>query len=120
VNLRTAAPSAIRVIRFTRRIALQCMAGDSRLLEWAVCDTIANGSRRSMGRRGAGGGAIVRFERTFTLAANGEIHPGARKAKVAVVGELARDGCVALRLLVPAGGAKIWNELGFLNRAGSK
>jgi hypothetical protein len=96
------------------------MAGDTRLLEWVVCDTIANGSRRSMGRRGAGGGAVVRFERTFPLVFRGEIPPGARKATVAVLAELARDGCVALRLLAPAGGAKIWNELGFLNRAGSK
>ncbi len=73
-----------------------------------------------MGRRGATGGAVVRFERTFALAANGEVPTGAGKATVAVVGELDRDGCIALRLIVPADRAKIWNELGFLNRAVSK
>ena len=110
---------AIRLIRFTRLLARQCAAGDARLAEWAVCDTIANGSRWTTGRRGAGGGPIIRFERTFARAA---VLRMARRARdrVAVLGELVRHGCVALRLLAPAPGARIWGDAGFLNRAGSK
>jgi hypothetical protein len=120
VTPRTRAASPIQVIRFSRRIALQCSSGDSRLADWVVCDTIVNGSRRLAGRRGRNGGEIVRFERTFSPAARGGTLPGAADATVAVLGELARDGCIALRVLAPAGGAKIWDEVGFLNRAGSK
>jgi|GEM_PF-1148801 len=112
---------AIRLIRFTRHLARQCAAGDARLAEWAVCDAIANGSRRPTGRRGAGGGPIIRFERTFAQAAVPRAHARRRGPTVAVLGELVRHGCVALRLLGPApGAARIWGDAGFLNRAGSK
>jgi hypothetical protein len=120
VTRRNPVKPAIRVIRFTRRIALQCAAGDARLLDRVVCDAIANGSRKPTGRRGKGGGAIVRFERSFPAAALRERSPGDGRARVAVLGELTRAGCVALRLIVPADGARIRGELGFLNRAGSK
>jgi len=112
---------AIRFIRFTRRIARQCSAKDARVRDWAVCDTIANGSRQPLGRRGIHGGAIVRFERTYLLASRGKIRPVFRKATVAVVAERIAHGCIALHLLSSATGrGKNWNDLGFLNRAGSK
>jgi len=112
---------AIRVIRFTRQIARQCSPVDGRLADWAVCDTIASGSRRPLGRRGVRGGAIVRFEKSFSDAAPGRTPPGARAATVAVLGELVGNRCTALRLLSPAAGrSKIWADLGFFNRAGSK
>jgi len=90
----------IRVIRFTTRLARECARGDARLAERAVCDAIANGSRRPTGRRGPGGGRIIRFEKTFGRAPDGGEAP--RPATVAVLGELVRGGCVALRLLTPA------------------
>ena len=110
--------AAIRVIRFTGRIERQCPRRDGRLADWVVCDTIANGSRRPSGRRGEAGGAIVRFERTFSP---GKTVPGRRAVTVAVLGELVRHSCTALQLLSPAARrSKIWGDLGFLNRAGSK
>ncbi|MGA2016040.1 MAG: hypothetical protein ABSH26_03735 [Opitutaceae bacterium] len=113
--------SAIRVIRFTRLVARQCATGDPRLAERAVCDAIANGSRRPTGRRGAGGGPVIVFERTLALIPGGKAPSGRRGATVAVLGELARGACTALRLLRPApGGARIWTDAGFLNRASSK
>jgi hypothetical protein len=114
--------SDIRFIRFSRRIARECSAGNPRLPELAVCDTIANGSRRSTGRRGARGGAIVRFERDYSPAPRANKGPRRpRTATVAVLAELVPHGCVALRLISPAPGRGInWNDLGFLNRAGSK
>jgi hypothetical protein len=107
---------AIRVIRFTSLVARQCSRGDPRLAERAVCDAIANGSRRPTGRRGPLGGPIIRFEGTPANA------PAGRRAKtVAVLGELFSGGCVALRVLRPSpGAARIWWGAGFLNRAGSK
>lgn len=105
----------ISVIRFTRRLTGQCPRQRSRLFDWVVCDTIVNGARFRVGRRGTRRGIVVRFERTF---------PGARPdqdAIVQVLGELTRGGCFALQLLLPARNAgKIWDNSGFLNRAGSK
>ena len=102
----------IGVIRFTRRIASQCSRPGSRIPDWIVCDTIANGSRRRIGRRGTRGGTLIRFERT---------HQGGRAATgttVVVLGELTRDGCHALRLLSPKHSRpKIWDNSGLLNRA---
>jgi hypothetical protein len=114
--------SDIRFIRFTRRIARECSAGNRRLAELAVCDTIANGTRLSTGRRGTRGGAIIRFERDFSPAPRAKRCPlRARKATVAVLAELVPHGCVALRLISTAPGRRInWNDLGFLNRAGAK
>lgn len=103
------------VIRFTRRIARQCSPGGSRIPDWVVCDTIANGSRHRAGRRGARGGTIIRFERAFPGG------PRGAATTVQVLGELTRDGCVALQLLFPGRiRRKIWDESGFLNRSGSK
>jgi hypothetical protein len=105
----------VGVIRFTRRIASQCSRDGRGLPDWIVCDTIANGSRRRVARRGTRGGTIVRFERIFAAAA------GDAEITVRVLGELTRKGCFALQLLLPTRiPKKIWEESGFLNRAGSK
>lgn len=105
----------IGVIRFTRRITRQCLRPESRVPDWAICDAIANGDHRRLGRRGTRGGALIQFERTF---------PGARGsagATVRVLGELTRKGCFALHLLPPfAVRKKISDKSGFLNRAFSK
>jgi hypothetical protein len=105
----------IGVILFTRRIARQCSSGLRGVPDWAVCDTIANGSRRRTGRRGTRGGTVIRFERTF---------PGGPKTAgttVRVLGELTREGCFALQLVFPAKSRrKIWDNLGFFNRPASK
>ena len=105
----------IGAIRFTRRIARQCSRAGSCIPDWVVCDAIANGSRRRLGRRGTRGGTLIRFERT---------HPGGWSgscATVVVLGELTRDGCHALQLLSPRRARrKIWDNSGLLNRAYSK
>jgi len=92
--------TAITVIRFSRRVARQCSAANSRLPDWLVCDTIANGARFATGLRGPGGGGVVRFERTFG--------PGLRGAlpTVRVLAEVAGGSCVALRLLPASGRGK--------------
>jgi hypothetical protein len=118
VTRRAPEETAIRVIRFAGRIARQCPRRSGRLADWVVCDTIANGSRLPSGRRGEAGGPIVRFERTY---ASGKARGGGRAVTVAVLGQLARHSCTALRLLSPATDrSKIWKDLGFLNRAVSK
>jgi hypothetical protein len=105
----------VGVIRFTRRIASQCPRDGQWIPDWVICDTIANGSRRRVARRGTRGGTVVRFERTFAGAA------GEGEITVRVLGELTRKGCFALQLLLPARiPKKIWKDSGFLNRAGSK
>jgi hypothetical protein len=107
---------AIRVIRFSRRLARQCGLPGVSLPDWVVCDTIANGSRSPYGRPGPGGGPLVRFEKTFRLRGAGRPSPTVR-----VLGELTRGGCVALRLASPVIAAgKIWAKSGFLNRPHSK
>jgi hypothetical protein len=97
---------AIRDIRFTRRIARQCSRWGVRVPEWVVCDTIANGSRKRMRRRGAFGGPVFRFERSYPLEIHGKASPGSFKGKVSVLGELTRRGCFALRILSPAKGGE--------------
>jgi hypothetical protein len=105
----------IGVIRFTRRIAGQCSPRRTGVPDWAVCDTIANGSRHPAGSRGARGGRLFRFERTFPGG------PGSAGITLHVLGELTRNGCFALQLLsAPRTRRKIWDESGFLNRTGSK
>lgn len=112
---------AVLVIRFTRRIARQCALKGSRLPDWVVCDTIANGSRQPAGGRGIRGGAVVRFEKAYPRDLRRKAPHGDRRRTVAVLGELTRNGCFALQLLLPRGGREIiWNDLGFLNRAGSE
>jgi hypothetical protein len=108
----------VGVIRFTRRIARQCAAGPSGVPDWVVCDTIANGSRRRVGRRGTRGGTVVLFQRAYS----GAIGPKRRApATVSVLGELTRKACFALQLVSPPPGrGKIWGNSGFLNRTGSK
>lgn len=93
----------IRVVHFTRRFARQCARQGRRLIDMAVCDTLANGSRRVVERRGSRGGPVILFEAR---------HPGkgARPA-VRVLGELTRDGCVALLLLSPLLPAKKTRQL---------
>jgi hypothetical protein len=87
----------------------------SRIPDWVVCDTIANGVRRRTRHRGSRGGTVIRFERTFTGAA------GEASATIRVLGELTRGGCFALELLSPARiPEEIWDNSGFLNRACSK
>jgi hypothetical protein len=90
-------------------MAAQCRSPAAGPPEWVVCDTIANGSREPVGRRGAEGGWLVRFEKTYLA------------ARVRVLGEMTPQGCFAVALLspVPSGG-KNWEESRFLNRAGSK
>jgi hypothetical protein len=83
--------------------------------DWVVCDTIANGSRRPTECSGIHGGAVVLFEKRFA-----DPRPGARKATVAVLGEVTPQGCYALRLVRPGRPGKIWAKSGFLNRAGPK
>ena len=105
----------IGVIRFTRRIVRQCSRAGWRIPDWVVCDAIANGSRRRLGRRGTRGGTLIRFERSY---------PGGRadsRATVVVLGELTRESCHALQLLSPKRARrKIWDNSGLLNRAYSK
>jgi len=106
---------AIRVIRFTRRIAVQCASGGARGPDHVVCDTIVNGSRRPTGMRGRLGGAIVLFEKAF---------PGtgrdAADTRIAVLCEVTSRCCFALRLKPGIPAEKIWAALGFLNRAQPK
>ncbi len=105
----------IAVVRFTRRIARQCSPGRSGIPDWAVCDTLANGKRLRVARRGTRGGTVFRFERTY---------PGGRGGAgttLCVLGELTRQGCFALQLLSPRRiPRKIWEDSGFFNRAGPK
>lgn len=90
--------AAISVIRFSRRIAGQCSANGSALPDWVVCDTIANGTRFPLGRRGPCGGMLVRFERTYAPgSANGPRRAAA--PTVRVLCEVAGASCVALQLL---------------------
>ena len=112
---------AICDIRFTRRIARQCSRSGVEVPEWAVCDAIANGARTDTGRRGSLGGPVVRFERTYPLNLRGLAPAGAFRGRVVVLGELFRRGCFALQLLSPARAREeIREDLGFLNRAGTK
>ena len=99
-------PPAVLVIRFTRRIARECGPQGSRLPDWVVCDTIANGTREAVGRRGAEGGWLFRFEKTYPA------------ARVRVLGEMTPQGCFAVALLSLAKGrGKNWEDSRFLNRA---
>jgi len=107
--------SAIRVIRFTELLAAQCACGGSPGPDRVVCDTIANGSRRATGRRGGLGGAIILFEKDFP-----RMGPAVQGARVAVLGEVTRRCCFALGLRRGSRPEKIWSDLGFLNRSGSK
>lgn len=102
----------VGVIRFTRRIARQSSRAGLSVPDWVVCDTVANGTRLRVGRRGTRGGTIIRFERTYP---GGRAGPG---TAVVVLGELTRDGCHALQLLSPKRARrKIWDNSGLLNRA---
>jgi hypothetical protein len=102
----------IRVIRFTEKIERQCALGGSRGPDRVVCDTIANGTRLQTDRRGRLGGAVILFEKAF---------PGtgrdALDARVAVLCEVTRQCCFALRLKPGVQPEKIWADMGFLNRA---
>jgi hypothetical protein len=120
VSLRPAAvPSrprhepAIRDIRFTRRIARQSSRWGVKVPEWVVCDTIANGSRKNTRQKGALGGSVIRFERSYPLELQGMASPGPFRGRVVVLGELIRQVCFALRLLSPTKGGKktgmIWD-----------
>ena len=94
------------LVRFTRRIERQRRVAGRPVPEWAVCDAIVNGSRAEMPGRGAHGGRVFRFERTYPA---GAAQPGANggfRGRVAVLGELKGRGCLALRLLAPARGGK--------------
>jgi hypothetical protein len=115
VTRRSSTRIAIRVIRFTAPFAGQCSAARIHLPDWVVCDTIANGSRRTTGLRGIHGGPILRFEKRFP-----GNRQGSGKSTVALLGEVTRMGCYTLRLLRPARPGKIWSETGFLNRAEPK
>lgn len=86
----------IRDVRFTRRIARQCSRRGRLLFDQAVCDAIANGSRRVVEPRGPGGGPVILFERPQPAGPGGQAG-----ATVRVLGELNGTGCVALLLLSP-------------------
>ena len=103
------------VIRFTRRIARQCSPAGSSVPDRIVCDTIANGSRQRVGKRGTRGGALILFERTYPGG------PRGAAATVRVLGELTRRGCFALQLLSAARiRKKNWDNSGLLIRPGTK
>jgi hypothetical protein len=71
-----------------------------------ICDTIANGSRRPVGRPGA---SVVRFERTYAT------------ATVRVLGKLTPEGCLALQVLAPATTRrKMCGQQGFFIRPSPK
>jgi hypothetical protein len=106
VSRRTHPEPAIRDIRFTRRIARQCSPNGLRVPDWVVCDAIANGSRSPAGLRGARGGKVIRFERTYPAGGPGDALPGAFRGRVEVLCEVTRRCCFALRLLAPAKGGK--------------
>ena len=98
------------VVRFTRRIARQCASPVRGAPDWAVCDAVANGTQRRL----PGPGLHVVFER---------LHPGkgGPSVRLRILGRIRGSECLALRLLPPGGAPeKIWDTLGFLNRAGSK
>jgi hypothetical protein len=103
------------VIRFTRRIARQCSPAGSSVPERIVCDTIANGSRQRVGKRGTRGGALILFERTYPGG------PDGTPSTVRVLGELTRSGCFALQLLSAARiRKKNWDNSGLLIRPCTK
>jgi len=104
-SMNTTRQTAITVIRFSARIARQCSSMGSRLPDWMVCDTIANGTRFATGRRGPGGGAVLRFERAFGAGSPANTRRGAGST-VRVLAEVAGSGCVALRLLPALGAGK--------------
>lgn len=106
VTPRNRTSPAVLVIRFTRRIARQCALKGARLPDWVVCDTIANGSRKPTGCRGEFGGAVFRFEKAFPRRLRRSAPRGAAWRTVAVLGEVTRDGCLALRLLSPGPAGK--------------
>ncbi len=102
-------------IRFTRRIARQCSLAGSLVSDRIVCDTIANGARRRVGKRGTRGGSLIQFERTYPGG------PRGAAATVRVLGELTRGGCFALQLLsAPRVRKKNRDNSGLLNRPASK
>jgi hypothetical protein len=115
VNCRISKEPAIRDIRFTARIASQCAHGQPGLPDRIVCDTIANGSRNPTGRRGIHGGPIVLFKKAFP----GD-PPRARNVSVSVLGEITPQGCYAIGMPAGSRPRKIWENLGFFNRAVSK
>ena len=100
------APPAVTVVHFTRRIARQCRMAGLRAPDWVVCDTVANGERRVAARRGQRGGRLVLFERTYPAQGGRAGSPAPFRGKVAVLGELTRRGCFALRLIRPSLGGK--------------
>jgi hypothetical protein len=107
---------AIGIIRFTRRMAAQCFPAGLGPPDWVVCDTIANGEREPVGRRGPQGGPLVRFVRTFP-----ERDPSRPATTVRVLGEMTRNGCFAVALLSPAAvPGKNWEDCRFFNRSASK
>jgi hypothetical protein len=107
----------IQVIRFTRRIAVQCNCREPFFPDWVVCDTIANGSRHPLGRSGKHGGVIVRFEKTFSRPAK-EAAAARSPITVQVLGEMTPDGCVALQILAASKTRKkMWDQPGFFNRS---
>lgn len=91
----------ILLVRFSRRIERQRRIPGVLVPEWAVCDAIVNGRRCGEPRRGAHGGRVYRFERTYAAGAAGGF-----RGRVAVLGELTARGCLALRLALPASGGK--------------
>jgi len=111
---------AIRVIRFSRRVADRCRAPGAVLPDWVVCDAIANGAREAIGRRGAQGGILVRFEKSFSAAVAAGVLV-APALKVRVLAEITPRECLALQILAPAvGRQKISEFRGFLHRSGPK
>src|SRR5580704_16168862 len=88
---------AVRVIRFSPLIALQCSQRGCRIPDWVVCDTIANGARRYVGRKGKQGGRIVRFEKTY-LRARKSAGGFPTSVRVRVLAELTPKAWLALAI----------------------
>jgi hypothetical protein len=83
--------------------------------DWVVCDTIANGSRHPVRPRGARGGRVTWFEKSFPGG------PDEAAVTVRVLGEVTRNACFAVRLIAPLPPReKNWDNSRFLNRAASK
>jgi hypothetical protein len=100
----------ITVIRFTRRMALQCAGPGPGIPDWVICEAVARGTRRARPGRPGREGRLFRFEARFATGGPG--------VAVLVLGRVLGRECVALELLAPRPPAeKNWGRSGFLNRS---
>jgi hypothetical protein len=92
---------AIRNIRFTRRIALQCARWGMPEADQVVCDTIVNGRRTLLVEHGAQGGKVFFFEQAYPAGIPAGVPAGTFRGRVVVLAELTRLCCFALWLIKP-------------------